>query len=172
MTIMTSYHPSVQLLYLCSAAYWLFQEAPLGVVVQAWTIYWRLWTTPLPPPSPSFPPSFFPDYFWFCFSAHVNNPQFVCNTISWMQNGTWATSVIFIMRSIPGAHLYFVFILDTSGTRLWSAWENESYNVNTRYFCWTDSFLANLLFFPAIFFCGGMLSNAADMKTLSSPHEH
>lgn len=49
MTIMTSYHPSVQLLYLCSAAYWLFQEAPLGVVVQAWTIYWRLWTTPLPP---------------------------------------------------------------------------------------------------------------------------
>lgn len=32
------------------------------------------------PPPPSFPPSFLKDYFWFSFSAHVNNPQFVCNT--------------------------------------------------------------------------------------------
>ncbi len=151
---MTSYHPAVQLLYLCSAAYWLSQEALLGVVVQAWTIYWRLWTIF----------DFVSLHMWIILSLYA--------TPSWMQNGTWATSVIFIMRSIPGDLFFFAFILDTSGKRLWRAWENESYNVNTPNFWWTDGFLAALLFFPFYFFCGGMPSNAVDMKTLSSPHEH
>lgn len=66
-------------------------------------------------------------YFWFHFSAHVKNPQFVCGR-TW---NTWVQEAdIFIVRSKPWDRVIMVFffflsfILDKeSRTR---AWENET----------------------------------------------
>lgn len=143
---MTSYHPAVHLLYLCFAAYWLSQRSTVGSCSSGLDyILAALDYTPL---HRSFQTifDFVSLHMWIILSLYA--------TPSWMQNGTWATSVIFIMRSIPGDHNFF-FLLSFLTHQEQDCGERERMKAIT----WTLQISAERMvswllcfFFPLLFF--------------------